>query len=301
MSLKCPYVKNIRLPKPVRGNGKVITHIKTGCGKCTYCQSSIKLDWIFRMEQEDHDTPPGLSQFFTLTYEDHYIKPTKLFYPHIQSWAKRCRKAGANFKYFAVGEYGTKTWRPHWHVITFGLDPELGEEIWRTGYKCKADSYAGQYGGITQVDPVNSNRMQYVVNYLDKPMWHEIIERDPKFTGIQEMRKMSKGIGEGFIHRMDQQHINRYLETGEYPVKTSFKASLQLPRYYLVHRYGLHKNIDENGLECLTAKKVLKMDRETSKFMQQLERKGITPFQHKLNALAWEEQARKRAQNRKRE
>jgi len=42
---------------------------------------------------------------------------------HLQSWLKRLRKAIApqRIRFYAVGEYGTRTWRPHFHVILYNF------------------------------------------------------------------------------------------------------------------------------------------------------------------------------------
>lgn len=93
------------------------------------------------------------SSFVTLTYADEYL-PTDygLQKGDLQNFIKRLRSRKGRARYFAVGEYGARTLRPHYHMILFGHDfgddrievgrnefgdihywsPEL-EEIWGMG------------------------------------------------------------------------------------------------------------------------------------------------------------------------
>lgn len=64
------------------------------------------------------------SSFITATYDDYHLPfqgntPT-LRYTDLQKFIKRIRKAGHAIKYYAVGEYGEKTHRPHYHICMFG-------------------------------------------------------------------------------------------------------------------------------------------------------------------------------------
>lgn len=68
--------------------------------------------------------------FATLTYQDEFLEltgntssPEATLNPkHLQDWLKRFREAIYPFKvrFFAVGEYGDRSERPHYHVVLFG-------------------------------------------------------------------------------------------------------------------------------------------------------------------------------------
>lgn len=50
---------------------------------------------------------------------------------------KRLRKScpGVTLRYFAVGEYGSKTYRPHYHILLFGeVSDEKVREAWNFGH-----------------------------------------------------------------------------------------------------------------------------------------------------------------------
>lgn len=59
--------------------------------------------------------------FLTLTYDDEHVPKNGSVNPrHLQLFMKRLRKKQP-FRYFAVGEYGPQTLRPHYHAILFGF------------------------------------------------------------------------------------------------------------------------------------------------------------------------------------
>lgn len=93
------------------------------CGKCPYCRNRRRLQWIGRLRFEAlaHEHV----RFVTLTYRD---DPGVLDVGQLQGFLKRFRFHHGPLRYFAVGEYGEKSGRGHWHLITFGPNLELGQE-----------------------------------------------------------------------------------------------------------------------------------------------------------------------------
>lgn len=61
------------------------------------------------------------SCFITLTYNDENLpEHNSLNYEHLQKFWKRLRKQRGKLRYYACGEYGDETLRPHYHAIIFG-------------------------------------------------------------------------------------------------------------------------------------------------------------------------------------
>lgn len=62
--------------------------------------------------------------FITLTYSDEWLprRPTSLDPRHLQLFLKRLRKHVGAFRYYACGEYGDESFRPHYHALIFGYD-----------------------------------------------------------------------------------------------------------------------------------------------------------------------------------
>ncbi len=109
----------------------------------------------------------GESAFVTLTIEDQHLSwvvdpetediSWTLQKPHVQAYIRSIRDQGYPFRYFACGEYGEETGRPHYHLIAFGLG--IGaEEIFRRSWK----------KGFVTVYEANARTMSYVAKYCLK-------------------------------------------------------------------------------------------------------------------------------------
>lgn len=100
-------------------DGRAYTNIDVPCGQCILCRLEHARQWAVRITHEAtlHDA----NSFITLTYKDEHLPPYgSLHYEHLQKFWKRLRKKLGKLRYFAVGEYGDKTLRPHYHACLFG-------------------------------------------------------------------------------------------------------------------------------------------------------------------------------------
>lgn len=114
--MPCYYPVNI--PHPKLG-----TPITVPCGRCIGCRIERSRQWAVRIMHESklHDE----NSFLTLTYDDQNLPPDRtLVKAHTQNFIKRLRKkiSPKKISFFAVGEYGEDTQRPHYHIIIFGYD-----------------------------------------------------------------------------------------------------------------------------------------------------------------------------------
>lgn len=92
------------------------------CGKCVPCVYRDKRVWTHRILLESF--LHASSVFVTLTYNDQHLPADGCLVPgHLQLWLKRIRKSLApeRVRFFACGEYGGTTWRPHYHLAMFGM------------------------------------------------------------------------------------------------------------------------------------------------------------------------------------
>ena len=91
-----------------------------GCGQCIHCRANRRREWVLRilLELEKHE----FNTFLTLTYDDvHLPADQSLKTEHLTNFFKRLRyKVDYPIRYYAVGEYGEETERPHYHVALFG-------------------------------------------------------------------------------------------------------------------------------------------------------------------------------------
>lgn len=170
------------------------------------------------------------SSFITLTIDDEHLSPKFTLLPKdLQLYFKRLRrdlKEGESIKYFACGEYGEMTSRPHYHAIVFGLGPldKRIKENWGQGF-VKAGS-------------VTYDSCHYVAGYIQKklngPMGKEAYgDREPPFM------RCSRGIGERWM-KENEDYLIRNLGL------TVKGKEMGLPRYY---KKKLIDKIDPNRLE----------------------------------------------------
>lgn len=113
-------------PVLVRSPSGMLNHVP--CGKCIECLHRRRLDWSFRLLQELKVSSSAC--FLTLTYDDEHLPygsdglPT-VVKSDVQLFMKRLRSRVSNgVRFFAVGEYGSKTFRPHYHILLFNVPPE---------------------------------------------------------------------------------------------------------------------------------------------------------------------------------
>lgn len=180
------------------------------CRKCVGCRLDKSREWANRvvMEQCYHDE----SWFVTLTYDDEHLPPAyptdpatgeilsvhaTLVKRDLQLFLKRLRKnSGQDIRYFAAGEYGTTTYRPHYHLIIFGLhldDLEIlrynfdGQPYYISNFIAKCWPY-----GIHILGRVTWQSAAYVARYTMKKATHGFDRRYYAVAGIQpEYQTMS--------------------------------------------------------------------------------------------------------------
>lgn len=99
--------------------------LEYGCGQCKPCRINRRRIWTSRLMLES--TLYEQNSFVTLTYSDVCLPDNKSLVPeHLQLFFKRLRKLldPLKIRYYAVGEYGDVSRRPHYHMILFNYRPE---------------------------------------------------------------------------------------------------------------------------------------------------------------------------------
>lgn len=137
-----------------------------GCGQCNPCRINKRRNWAsaILLESMKHSE----NCFVTLTYKDDSLPlytapdgaPEKgtLCIEDYQTFFKQLRK-DFKFRYFICGEYGDRTWRPHYHAALFGVSPLLEETIQRKWKK-----------GFCQVGELNEASANYISGYVLKKL-----------------------------------------------------------------------------------------------------------------------------------
>jgi len=98
--------------------------VTISCRKCDQCVAARKRHWIGRINAEA-ETAKSVT-FATFTYDGGYDRNEAYFLKYIdfQRLLKRLRRRGHRFSYVAVGEYGSKASRAHFHALFFWDGPE---------------------------------------------------------------------------------------------------------------------------------------------------------------------------------
>lgn len=205
------------------------------CGKCVSCRIAKRREWSTRMLHELNYWDK--SSFLTLTYSEKYIPRNLLGMPldykgtlekkSLQKFIKRLRrKVDRPLKYFACGEYGDETNRPHYHLILFGvgLDSEDRLSIMECWPYCEWKVYQIYKNsfGLAEVDSI-----RYVAQYIDKKYTGDLATDEYLRKGREEVfRLMSQGIGKRFVEDNKEMLLDNEQFTVN-GVKQGF------PRYYL--------------------------------------------------------------------
>lgn len=125
------------------------------CGHCAFCMATRRSDWALRLHYESRLHLDAC--FVTLTYADaHLVWKTgtsQLHKPHLQQFFKRVRRAGYKLRYYAVGEYGSRTYRPHYHILLFG---QVSEQVVRRCW---------EYGQV-HIGRVTQASVMYTLGYM---------------------------------------------------------------------------------------------------------------------------------------
>lgn len=242
MEIQYNFMAACRKPFFIKDGCNVDTLVP--CGKCLDCLARRASAWSFRLMQEEKVSVS--SYFITLTYDSKHVPVTRsgqltLRKSDLQKYFKRLRfnhrgkYNGRSLKYYAVGEYGGKLKRPHYHVIMFNADIKLIDSSWSKG-----SVFFGSVSGAS---------VGYTLKYITKPKrMKSYDDRDEPFS------VMSKGLGRSYLvdqfgvtskmydwhHRDKKKRMYVNLEGGK-------KAAM--PRYY---KDLLYSNEDREMIKKLS-------------------------------------------------
>lgn len=217
------------------------------CGKCMPCRFNRRRMWTHRLMLEalDHDD----KSFITLTYApekcpvDGSLRPTDL-----QQFIKRLRWhcSSRKLRYYAVGEYGDKSQRPHYHLAMFGFRSCDGRRRKKDGLcecpSCKIVAKCWEHGFFS-VYPLEEGSIQYTCGYVVKKM---TAKDDFRLNGrYPEFARMSlkPGIGANAMCEMASAMIRADID-GELPYSWRMNGKLRPFGRYL--RNHLSKQLGQS-------------------------------------------------------
>lgn len=173
--------------------------------------------------------------FCTLTYTTESL-PTSVGGPtlepkHLQDFLKRLRKVIAPrlIRFYAVGEYGDQTFRPHYHLALFNF-PTCSFGRSRYGLLnrkncCYACDLVRDSWSLGQIDlgTLEVKSAQYIAGYVTKKMTHS---SDPRLAGRHpEFSRMSlrPGLGKDMMPYVAQTLIDLNLDLTQPDVPSALR------------------------------------------------------------------------------
>lgn len=204
------------------------------CGHCTPCHIAYAAEWTTRLMLEYEYWDVQDCCFLTLTYDDlHYPINGSLVPKHLASFIdtlrERMRRQGCKIKYYACGEYGDKSNRPHYHLILFGV----GYDEMRTD--CVNGQYVNQLPLVSDIWPygshfvgsVTSDSCRYVADYVQKAYSGDLLVKLYTSKGlVVPFRRSSRGIG----LRWFVEHRDDVIKDGYIRIKGIKRA---VPKYFI--------------------------------------------------------------------
>lgn len=190
-------------------------------------------EWTHRLmlEAADHDR----KSFVTLTYDDDNIPSGNSLSPSdLSRFLKRFRKSihPLKLRYFAVGEYGETTKRPHYHLALFGY-PACDKGITarnRSNYCCPVCERVQRDWsmGNVHIGQLEESSAAYVAGYVTKKLrkpGEEYDERLPEFTRMS----LRPGIGANYSDEVADVLLKHRLDQPQYVPQSLAHGKHQLP------------------------------------------------------------------------
>lgn len=203
--------------EPVKAHGSLVA-----CAYCPGCRSRRSATWALRLSDEERQWDQAA--FLTLTVADYPSKafrcfdrpvPWALNRRYLQLFFKLLRRRGIQFKYYAVGEYGEKEARAHYHVLIFGdrvRDREVLEECWPWGQ--------------IDIGRVEEASIRYVTGYVMKAPLGRLRLHAERNQEAPPFSVISRGVGSRGAAR------RRHTITTQGVVRIGSRAVVP-PRFYL--------------------------------------------------------------------
>lgn len=168
--LKVRIPLNPEFVKNVHGHMFLVKSVDVPCGHCDECTMKRSKDWAHRILMECKYHLPEECHFITLTFMDPFC-PKYVCKDDVSSFMKRLRSATGQekVKFFASGEYGSASKRPHYHLIVIGLkldDLYLVDGI-RHLYSSKLLERIWPFG-MVRIGQVTQESANYVARYTSK-------------------------------------------------------------------------------------------------------------------------------------
>lgn len=278
-------------------NGKEIwPEILIPCGKCIGCTVERSKQWATRMmlELKYHER----ACFITLTYDDEHVpishypdsngvchESLTLCKEDFQKFMKRLRRRyeyhedGQKIRFFACGEYGGQTRRPHYHAILYGIDfheDRRVHERTKDGYclyRSPTLESLWPYG-YSMIAEVNWNTCAYVSRYCTKKKYGRQNIYYQTFNIESEFNLMSRrpGIGAKYFEEHGEEvYINQEIFLSNNKGGLKVRPPAYFDRLYDIEHHDELEKIKEIRKEMAELANQKKLEKTGLNLFQQLE------------------------------
>jgi hypothetical protein len=164
---------------PPSGSLGLLKPFNLPCGKCIGCRMNYARSWALRCQLEALSHKENC--FITLTFNNEELlkrdNPWSVDVNDFQLFMKKFRKRyNKHIRFFHCGEYGEKTFRPHYHALIFGHDfriPSIKNTVKKYGSKkyplYESSELTTLWGrGHTTVGELNFDTASYTARYVTK-------------------------------------------------------------------------------------------------------------------------------------
>lgn len=222
------------------------------CGQCRGCRLARAVEWGIRCHHESQMNENN--SFITLTFNDEHLPSDFSVQPRVfELMMKRLRERiePTQIRFFGCGEYGGKTFRPHYHAIIFGyafpdrrlhgyskrghplFTSELLGQVWPYGFNVvgavnwRTAAYTARYtlkkiddnsalpDGATSWDQVRNYRSSYY--HRLHPVTRQLVKVEPEFLRMSRM----PGIGRSWAEKYKSDYFPHdfiVLDNKKFPV-----------------------------------------------------------------------------------
>lgn len=231
--------------------------VSVPCGRCIGCRVEYARQWAMRCMHEAslYDE----NSFVTLTYDDDHLPARgSLRKRDFQLFMKRLRRRfpDQRIRFFASGEYGDDTLRPHYHGCLFGFDFRDKRSVCRrSDYEVyQSDVLDDTWAcGLTEVGSVTFDSAAYCARYAVKKFRGKPEDVERYYDGLEpEFAVMSRRPGIG---------AQWYAQYGEgvrmHDSVIVNGREVRPPKYY----DALFEAVSPRGLKCAKAKRMAARER----------------------------------------
>lgn len=267
------------------------------CGSCYECKRKRANGWAFRCSQQWKVSTQTF--FITLTYDTDHVpitqkgfmslrrKDLQLFFKKLRN-TYRYKKVNTEtgrkkwyydrtpgLKYYAVGEYGTKTKRPHYHALLFldKYDPLITKKI----------EQQWEHGSV-HIGKLNEKTVNYTLKYISKTTNEGKAEWDDR-----EVTKslMSKGLGANYLTESIKRYHKQSLVERYFVRLDGYITSM--PRYY---RQKIYTKTQWEVLKKLITDESLRKEQDKIKKMSEKEKEIYLRNETQKELAKWRKQTR---------